>query len=165
MYTRAAQELDLADIVDLLNLEIRDGVAHFGTQPLDLDSFTTDWLGQCERYPWLVCREQSDDTFLGFAKSGPWKSRGAYAQSVEISVYLVEAARKRGAASWMYGELFELLWTAGFRTVCAGITLPNPASVKLHERHGMKHVGTFERIGYKAGQWRDVGYWIRHLDE
>ncbi len=164
MYLRAAEEHDLANIVDLLNREIVSGVAHFGTEPHDLSSFTHDWRVHSERYPWLVCIGDQDE-FLGFAKASAWKPRGAYARSVEISVYLEPAARGRGVASWLYALLFEELWTRGFYTIVAGITLPNPASVRLHERHGMKHVGTLHKIGYKAGQWRDVGYWQRHLGE
>lgn len=164
MHLQATQAADLGDIVDLLNREISHGVAHFGTQPESLEAFTALWRDQHERYPWVVCRD-GDDSFCGFAKAGPWKSRGAYALTAEISVYVHESARGRGVGAWLYAELFEQLWFAGFRAVIAGITLPNPGSVRLHERYGMKHVGTFERIGYKAGAWRDVGYWIRYLGE
>lgn len=163
MHTRSAQAADIADIADLLNREIRDGVAHFGTEPIDPEELLAQWQMEAVRYPWLVCRDKGG--FCGFAKAGPWKSRGGYARSVEISVYLEARGRGRGLASWLYADLFERLWCAGFHTVVAGITLPNPTSVRLHERHGMRHIGTFERIGYKGGAWRDVGYWLRHLAE
>lgn len=164
MYLQAAQPGDLGDVVDLLNREIRDGVAHFGTQPEEPAALSELWRAQHERYPWVVCRDD-DGAFLGFARAGPWKSRGGYALTVETSVYVEAAARGRGVGAWLYAELFEQLWFGGYRTVIAGITLPNPSSVRLHERYGMKHIGTFQRVGYKAGAWRDVGYWVRYLGE
>jgi phosphinothricin acetyltransferase len=42
---------------------------------------------------------------------------------------------------------------------CAGIALPNPGSVGLHESLGFRPVGVFRRVGWKDGAWHDVGWW------
>jgi len=51
------------------------------------------------------------------------------------------------------------------RTCVGCITLPNPASIALHEKFGMKPVGTFENVGFKFNQWLSVGYWQCHLED
>ncbi|HMJ03732.1 MAG TPA: hypothetical protein VK506_12375, partial [Conexibacter sp.] len=50
-----------------------------------------------------------------------------------------------------------------FQIACAGITLPNEASVGLHEALGFERLGVYRDIGWKAGAWRDVGWWQLRL--
>ena len=66
-------------------------------------------------------------------------------------------ARELGRA--LYEVLLERLREQRFRVACAGVTLPNEASVRLHESLGFAPVGVYRRIGWKAGAWRDVGWW------
>ena len=47
--------------------------------------------------------------------------------------------------------------------LAGGITLPNPASVALHESFGFEPVGVYRRIGWKFGAWHDVGWWQLQL--
>jgi L-amino acid N-acyltransferase YncA len=107
--------------------------------------------------PWLVFEEDGD--VLGYAYAGPWKGRSAYRYSVESSVYLDPAAVGRGLGTELYGTLFIQLRSASIHAVIAGITLPNQASVALHEKLGFLKVGHFREIGWKFERWLDVGYW------
>ncbi len=59
----------------------------------------------------------------------------------------------------LYEDLFERLREQGVRVVCAGVTLPNEASVGLHEALGFEPVGVYPKIGWKLGRWHDVGWW------
>ena len=61
--------------------------------------------------------------------------------------------------------LLPLLRRQGLHIACAGITLPNEASVGLHRAFGFTPVGIYRRIGWKAGAWRDVGWWELELRE
>ena len=63
----------------------------------------------------------------------------------------------------LYEALFSLLARQGFRVACAGIALPNAASVALHESLGFEPVGVYRRIGFKSGEWRDVSWWQLQL--
>jgi phosphinothricin acetyltransferase len=74
-------------------------------------------------------------------------------------VYVAQQSRRRGVGRALYDALLALLARQGVRTVCAGVTLPNEASVGLHEACGFRPVGTYRRIGFKNGAWRDVGWW------
>ena len=70
-----------------------------------------------------------------------------------------EEFRGRGVASSLYTSLLEGLRILGYFNAYAGISLPNPASVNLHERMGFKPVGVFPSVGFKLGRWHDVGFW------
>lgn len=113
-------------------------------------------------HAFLVAADEHGVT--GFAYGGPHRERAAYRWSTEVSVYLHERARGRGLGRTLYDELFERLADRGFRLLLAGVTLPNPASVALHEACGFEPVGVFRRIGFKAGAWHDVGWWQLALD-
>jgi phosphinothricin acetyltransferase len=80
-----------------------------------------------------------------------------------VSVYVSAQAHRRGIGRELYQTLFELLARQGFHTLCAGITLPNDASVSLHEALGFRRIGVYRRIGFKQGFWRDVGWWQLEL--
>jgi len=114
-----------------------------------------------ERHAWLVA--VLEGKVVGFAYAGPHRGRPSYRWSVEVSVYVEEAHHGAGAGRALYTALLERLRARGFRTACAGITLPNEASVALHEGLGFTPIGTYQKIGWKAGAWRDVGWWQLQL--
>ena len=156
---RACLPADLDFINELENWAIRETVAHFGETPIPLSE--TEMAFQAARHPWLVAL--IDGRHAGFARSGPWKTRESYRYSAEIGIYVSPEFQGCGAGRALYTTLFPLLREAGFRTVIAGITLPNEASVRLHESFGMTPVGVFPKVGLKFGRWHDVGYWSMTL--
>ena len=111
--------------------------------------------------PWLVCELQ--DQFAGYAYASRHRARAAYRWSVDVSVYVSEAARRRGVGRGLYESLLCILGAQGYVTAFAGISLPNPASVALHEAMGFTAIGVYRSVGYKLGAWRDVGWWQRTL--
>jgi L-amino acid N-acyltransferase YncA len=108
-------------------------------------------------HPWLVA--ERDRVLAGYAYACSHRARPAYRWSTDVSVYVDARERRRGVGRRLYEELFERLRSQGFRIACAGITLPNEASVALHEKFGFVAVGVYRDIGWKAGGWRDVGWW------
>jgi phosphinothricin acetyltransferase len=113
--------------------------------------------------PWLLLAE--DGEVLGFAYASRHCDRAAYRWSVDTTVYVREDARRRGLGRSLYTSLFALLRLQGFFVAHAGITLPNAASVGLHESLGFEPVGVYASVGYKNGRWHDVGWWRRPLRE
>ena len=109
------------------------------------------------KLPWLVAEEGGKVT--GYAYASKWKGRCAYRYSVESSVYLAPDAVSRGWGTKLYTALFAALRETSIHAVIGGISLPNAASVALHEKFGMKKVAHFSEVGYKFKQWIDVGYW------
>jgi len=113
--------------------------------------------------PWLVLAAEGG--VLGFAYAAKHRERGAYLWSVDVSVYVDERGQRRGIARGLYTSLFALLRLQGYYAAHAGIALPNPASVGLHESLGFRLIGVFPRVGYKLDGWRDVGWWQLPLRE
>jgi L-amino acid N-acyltransferase YncA len=112
-------------------------------------------------HPWLVAEDGGG--VLGYAYACRHRERPAYRWAADVSVYVAEAQRGHGHGRALYEALFERLRRQRFQVACAGITLPNEASVALHERLGFVAVGVYRRIGWKAGTWRDVGWWELEL--
>jgi phosphinothricin acetyltransferase len=107
--------------------------------------------------PWLVV--EKDGEVLGYAYAARHRERAAYQWSVDSSVYVREDQRRRGLGRALYTSLLALLRIRGFCRVHAGATLPNAASVALHESFGFRPIGVYCAVGFKHGAWRDVGWW------
>jgi phosphinothricin acetyltransferase len=107
-------------------------------------------------HAWLVLED--GNRVVGYAYGGPFKARAAYRWACEVSVY-VELGRRRTGAGWtLYEALFDRLRERGYLRAAAGMTLPNDASEGLHRALGFTPVGTYRRIGWKHGAWRDVAW-------
>jgi len=112
-------------------------------------------------HPWLVAERGGE--VVGYAYACEFNPRPAYRWSAAVSVYVAAAERGQGRGRALYEELFARLRRQGFRMACAGITLPNAASVGLHENLGFEPVGVYREIGWKDGGWHDVGWWQLQL--
>jgi L-amino acid N-acyltransferase YncA len=108
-------------------------------------------------HAWLVA--ELDGETIGFAYGSPHRERASYRWAADVSVYVAARAHRRGAGRALYKTLLDLLKRQGVYVACAGITLPNDASVALHEAMGFIPVGVYRNIGYKHRSWRDVGWW------
>ncbi len=107
-------------------------------------------------HPWLVFERAG--AVIGYAYASPHRARKAYQWSAEVSVYVNSSAHRRGVGRALYTALFELLRRQQYVNAFAGITLPNPSSMGLHQSLGFVPVGVFKQIGFKFNQWHDVGW-------
>lgn len=108
---------------------------------------------------WLVAVDEHD-TVLGYAYASRHRERAAYRFACDVSVYVGPGSAGRGIGRALYAQLFADLEERGYRQACAGIALPNAASIGLHMALGFRSVGTYERIGWKHGAWHDV-HWMQ----
>ena len=106
---------------------------------------------------------ESGEEVVGYAYACEYMERRAYRWAAGVSVYVADGCRGQGHGSALYESLFERLRRQRFQVACAGITLPNEASVALHESLGFAVVGISPRVGWKHGAWRDVGWWQLEL--
>jgi L-amino acid N-acyltransferase YncA len=113
------------------------------------------------RYPWLVA--ELDDVVGGYAYASAHRDRAAYRWAVDVAVYVDSDHHRQGIGRALYEELLDRLGDQGLRVACGGITLPNPASVALHESVGFELVGVYRAIGWKFGRWHDVAWYQRPL--
>jgi phosphinothricin acetyltransferase len=112
-------------------------------------------------HPWLVAEDGTE--LIGYAYATRHRERACYRWATDVTVYVAPRSQRRGVGRALYEALFEALENQGFRIACAGITLPNPASVGLHEALGFRPVGVYRKIGWKFGAWHDVGWWQLEL--
>jgi L-amino acid N-acyltransferase YncA len=112
-------------------------------------------------YPWLVA--EIDGDVAGYAYASRHHERAAYRWSADVTVYISARHHRRGVGRALYGALFQLLERQGIHEVCAGVTLPNDASVALHEALGFVPVGVYRDVAFKFGQWHSVGWWQMSL--
>lgn len=136
---------------------VADTAISFEDVPPTADEFAAR-IERIERtHPYLVA--EADGRVVGFAYGSPHRERAAYRWAADVSVYIEPASHRRGIGRALYGALFELLRGQRLLVACAGITLPNDASVALHESFGFVPIGVYRQIGYKAASWHDVGWW------
>lgn len=159
---RAVIPSDATALVDIYNHYIQHSTATFEEQIIDASAMSSR-IAKVERenLPWLVLEEAGE--INGYAYATKWKERSAYRYSVETTVYIAADGHKKGMGTQLYQALFSELRLLGIKTAIGGITLPNDASIALHEKMNMRKVAHFEKVGFKFNQWLDVGYWQTHL--
>ena len=142
---------------------VTDSIVSFEAEPPGAAEMRRRIESGGDLYPWFV--GEVDGSVVGYASASPFRTRPAYRYTVETSVYLAPAACGRGLGERLYRQLIEALTAQGFAQAIGAVTLPNPASVRLHEKLGFVRAGTYRRVGYKFGTWLDVGLWQRALAE
>lgn len=160
---RLARPDDAAAMVTIYAPYVTDTVISFEMVPPDEAEMAQRLAKTLARFPWLVA--MCDGDVAGYAYAGQHRERAAYQWSADVSVYVHKALRRRGIGRALYSPLFDILRAQGYYNIYAGIALPNPASVALHEAMGMTPVGVYRHVGYKAGMWHDVGWWEGVLQE
>jgi phosphinothricin acetyltransferase len=156
MTIRAARDGDFDTIAAITNHYIATTAIHFGYEPVTARGLQDGWRAD-ERHAWLVSEDAG--AIVGYAKSATWRERAAYAWTCEVGIYIVADVRGRGFGRPLYKALLDELPRRGFRSAMAGITLPNAASVALHERLGFVSVGVVREAGFKLDAWHDVGFY------
>ena len=154
---------DLAAINDIYNQYVVETHYTFDLEPMTMEA-RREWFthyGSSGRYRLLVAL--ADDGVIGYACSGRFRPKVGYETSVETSVYLAREAIGRGAGSRLYDELFRALEGEDLHRAYAGIALPNPASIGLHERFKFKRVAHFTEQGRKFGRYWDVAWFEKPL--
>lgn len=151
---RPATVADLKAITDIYNEAVVTTDATF-----DLEAKTEEeqgiWLAGHDRmHPVFVA--ELDGTVVGWASLSEWSSRSAYAGTAEISLYIKEEFRGKGAGRKLLKDIMLEGEKVGLHTVLARITTANVASIHLHESAGFEQLGVMREVGEKFGRMLDV---------
>lgn len=158
---RKVELKDAKAIVDIYNYYILNTNITFEVETLKEEDMKERIQKIMKKYPYIVYEDEGQ--VLGYAYLSEFKSRAAYRFSVESSIYLDIKSKGKGIGKKLYEEILELAEGYDIHTIIAGITIPNEASIAIHEKLGFKKVAHFEEVGYKEGKWLDVGYWQKRI--
>lgn len=160
---RDATERDAAACAAIYAPYVRGTAISFEGEPPSEAEMAARISASRASHAWVVLEDAG--RVVGYAYGGPFAKRHAYRFSCEVSVYVEQGRRRAGSGRALYEALFERLAARGYRTVAAGLTLPNAASAGLHLALGFEQVGTFREIGYKHDSWHDVAWMQRRIGE
>ena len=163
VHVRPATEEDLQAINDLYNHYVLDSHVTFDDEPTSIDA-RREWFthyAETGRHRVLVATD--GDTIVGYASSSRFRPKPGYLTSVETSIYLSPDATGKGTGAALYAELFKAIEGEDLHRAYAGIALPNPASIALHEKFGFKRVALFTEQGRKFGRYWDVAWYEKPL--
>ena len=158
MIIRDADDKDIRQIAEIYNYYIATSHATFELDPITVSEMRSRVAVCSDRgYPFLVADREGE--ICGYAYASKFKSRPAYKDTAEVSVYIRNGEGGKGIAAGLYKHLISRLESTGLHTVIAGISLPNEPSVRLHEKFGFWKVAHLHEVGRKFDRWIDVGYW------
>jgi phosphinothricin acetyltransferase len=160
---RPARPADATDIQRIYAPYVEETAVSFATASPSVADLETKVEKTRSQYPWLVAEREGE--VVGYAYAGALRERDAYQWTAELSVYVDGDAQGEGLGRRLYEALLALLERQGYASAYGVVTLPNPASVALHESLGFERVGLFDDVGYKHGAWHDVGWWRLRLPE
>ncbi len=164
---RAAVPEDAAAIAAIYAPHVLTGTASFETDAPDARQMRTRMAGSDGLYPWIVATNGDPEGggVLAYAYATRFRERPAYRYVVETSIYVAGPVQGQGTGRLLYEALLDTLRTQGFTQAIGAIALPNDYSIRLHEAVGFRRAGVYRQVGYKQGQWIDVGVWQCELNE
>jgi len=161
MTIRAVAASDAERIAEIYNHYVRETVVTFEEEPVPVAEMAQRIAAQSAEYPFLVI--EADGAVAGYACASSWKRRSAYRFAAESTIYLAPDCTRRGLGRPLYQALLAAMRERGLHCAIGGIALPNPDSIRLHERLGFAPIGRFQEVGFKFNRWIDVGYWEKLL--
>ena len=150
----AVPDRDAAACAGIYAPFVVDSIVSFEERVPTVEEFQERIRSTTATHPWLVLEDEG--VVVGYAYASQHRSRAAYRWAADVTVYIAPSHRGIGAGRRLYAELLDRLRAQRFQVACAGVTLPNAASVGLHRAMGFEPVGVYKRIGWKGGAWRDV---------
>ena len=154
---RDVSKEDAGMLCSIYNHYVLHSIATFDLHPLSAGDMQQRIESICRDFPWLVFEQEGE--ILGYAHASRWKSRPAYHCTAEVTVYTAPGKGGQGIGERLYRHLITEMAGRGFHSLLAGIALPNPASIALHEKLGFEKAAHLKEVGWKSGRWIDVGYW------
>ena len=160
---RLASTNDARKIIEIYSPNILNAAVSFETEVPSIEEMQKRIVICLEIFPWIVCIV--DGEMAGYVYASKHRERKAYQWSCDCTIYMNDEFKGKGIGKELYHLLFKILKLQGFRNVYAGITLPNEASIALHEKCGFEKFAEYGNVGYKLGEWHTVGWWKLRLND
>lgn len=161
---RRAVASDVPGITDIYNHYVRETSITFDIEQHTVERRTA-WFAQFrETGPYQCFVAEGEGALAGYACSTQFRPKAAYDTTVEVTIYLRHDRHGSGLGSALYGALFDALAGEDIHRAVAGVTLPNPVSIALHEKFGFVHRGSFAEVGRKFDRYWDVAWYLKDFD-
>ena len=154
---RKVKSDDTHDIALIYNYYIENSTISFETNPVSFEEMEVRIADISSKYPYFVYEEAGK--VVGYCYVSSWKKKAAYSKTVELTIYIEKGFQRKGIGLALMNKLIDELRKKSFHAIIACINIPNPISVKLHEKLGFRQVSEFIEVGYKFGQWLNTGDW------
>ncbi len=158
---RPARAEDAAACAAIYHPHVTESWVSFELEPPDAAEMAARIARYGASHAWLVA--ERGGKIMGYAYASPHRERAAYSSSCDVAIYVDGGCARSGVGRALYRQLLAMLKAQGLHAAFAGIALPNPASIALHEACGFTPLGVYREVGWKLGGWRDVGWWQRLL--
>jgi phosphinothricin acetyltransferase len=160
---RAASEADLARVTEIYNHYVINTPITFDLRPYSVEE-RREWFAEFGTSgPYRLFVAERDGLVLGYAGCHLFRDKEAYRTTVEVTVYCAPEATGQGLGRLLYGALFDAIRGEDLHLAVAGITMPNDASVALHERFGFTLAGVMHDVGRKFDRYWDVAWYEKRL--
>lgn len=156
LLVRPAVEADVPAMMAIYNHYVETSHATFDIEPVSLENRIAWFQHFGASGPFRLLVAERAGQVIGYAGSGKFREKAAYATSVEMTVYVRHEAHGMGVGAAIYERLFQILASEPIHRAYAGVTLPNPGSLALHRRFGFRDVGVYDEVGHKFGQYWSV---------
>jgi phosphinothricin acetyltransferase len=154
---RHVQPKDAKLICEIYNYHVSHTIVTFEEEPITEREMQKRIIAITSKFPWLVYELNNEP--VGYAYATSWRARSAYRYSSETTVYIKQEHTGKGIGKALYDHLIYNMKQGPCHFLIGGISLPNEASVALHEKLDFKKIAHFKEVGFKLNQWIDVGYW------
>ena len=161
MLLQLIKEEDISEVLEIYAPYVQNTPITFECDIPSLENFSDRVHHYTEQYPWIVAKDHGK--ILGYAYASTYRSREAYQWCCELSVYLRPQAQGMDLGRTLYSALMDLLTLQGYYTVYGVITLPNEASLALHNQLGFSMDGIQENCGFKLGSWHNTAIMSKTL--
>jgi len=144
-------------INDIANWYIEHTSTNFDTQPWSLDK-RIQWAGNFnqENCPYYLLIAEIEGEIAGFTYNTFFRPKNAYTRSTESTVYVKQGMSRLGIGEALYRELLNRIQLTDLHRAFAIITLPNPASIRLHEKLGFTACGLLSEAGWKFNAYHSI---------
>ena len=161
MILQLIKEEDILEVLEIYTPYVLDTDITFEDVVPSLESFSERVEHYTAQFPWIVAREHGQ--IAGYAYASPYRERSAYQWGCELSIYLRSDYQGMDLGRTLYSALMDFLTIQGYYSAYGIITLPNDASIALHNQLGFEMDGIQKQVGFKHGKWHDTAIMSKEL--
>ena len=164
MIIRDAVEGDIPVITDIFNSVIDSSNSVYREERVP-QSERLEWLRdkRSNGYPIIVVEQ--DGIVVAYGGFGSFRAAQGYRLTVEHTIHVAEAYRKRGIGRAILSELITRAKEGGYHLMIGAIDSENVGSIMLHEDFGFAECARIKDAALKHGKYLTLVLMEKNLNE